>query len=244
MVTAADGSTWYQVAAGEGAAAFYDVPEFSGSALEESQVLETFPTAEDGTTLRTVEQGVLEATGENGSALWYNSAFYEEPDAPHSVVQAANGVDWYQMETPAAAPEFETGEQAQAYNRAAFQNFMPGFEQQVTTVDGGQREEGHFEVRHLDGSGTQFFDTTRYAAPRGDYKVYEDAQGKQWIAVHGTPTVERQPVYEKGKPVYDGGKLRTTNVETVRYKATPTPYQKPQRRQGKPPKPPRKKNRR
>ena len=244
VVTAADGSTWYQVAAGEGAAAFYDVPEFSGSALEESQVLETFPGAEEGTTLRTVEQGVLEAAGENGSALWYNSAFYEEPDAPHSVVQAVNGVDWYQMEPPAAAPEFETGEQAQAYNRAAFQNFMPGFEQQVTTVDGSQREEGHFEVRHLDGSGTQFFDTTRYAAPRGDYKVYEDAQGKQWIAVHGAPAVERQPVYEKGKPVYDGDKLRTTNVETVRYKSTPTPYQKPQRRQGKPPKPPRKKNRR
>ena len=56
--------------------------------------------------------------------------------------------------------------------------------------------------------------------------------------------MERQPVYEKGKPVYDGGKLRTTNVETVRYKSTPTPYQKPQRRQGKPPKPPRKKDRR
>lgn len=38
VVTAADGSTWYQVATGEGSAAFYDVPEFSGSALEESQV--------------------------------------------------------------------------------------------------------------------------------------------------------------------------------------------------------------
>ena len=50
---------------------------------------------------------------------------------------------------------------------------MPGFEQQVTTVDGNHREEGHFEVRHTAGSGTQFFDTTRYAAPRGDYKVYE-----------------------------------------------------------------------
>lgn len=241
VVTAADGSTWYQVAAGEGAAAFYDVPEFSGSAMEETQVRETFPSVEEGTSLRTVEQGVLEATGENGSALWYNSAFYEEPDAPHSVVQAANGVDWYQMEPAAQAPDFETGEQALAYNRASFQNFMPGFEQQVTTVDGSHREEGHFEVRHLDGSGTQFFDTTRYAAPRGDYKVYEDAQGKQWIAIHGAPAVERQPVYEKGKPVYDGDKLRTTNVETVRYKSTPTPYQKPQRRQGKSPKPPRKK---
>ena len=118
----------------------------------------------------------MEATGENGPSLWYNSAFYEEPDAPHSVVQAANGVDWYQMEPPAQAPDFETGEQALAYNRASFQNFMPGFDQQVTTVDGSHREEGHFEVRHTDGSGTQFFDTTRYAAPRGDYKVYEGRQ--------------------------------------------------------------------
>lgn len=243
VVTAADGSTWYQVASGEGSAAFYDVPEFSGSALEESQVREIFPGVDEGTTLRTVEQGVLEATGENGTALWYNSAFYEEPEAPHGVVQAANGVDWYQLEPPAQAPDFETGEQALAYNRASFQNFMPGFEQQVTTVDGSHREEGHFEVRHTDGSGTQFFDTTQYAAPRGDYKVYEDAKGQQWYAIHGEPAVERKPVYLNGKAVYEDGKLKTTNVETVRYKTTSTLYQKPQRRPGKPPKPPRKKGR-
>ena len=243
LVTAADGSAWYQVAAGEGSAAFYDVPEFSGSALEESQVRETFPGVDEGTTLRTVEQGVLEATGENGSALWYNSAFYEEPDAPHSVTQSANGVSWYQMEPPAQAPEFEPGEQALAYNRASFQNFMPGFEQQVTAVDGSQREEGRFEVRHTDGSGTQFFDTARYAAPRGDYKVYEDAKGKQWYAIHGEPAVERKPMYQNGKAIYEEGKLKTTNVETVRYKAAPAPYQKPQRRPEKPPKPPRKKGR-
>lgn len=243
LVTAADGSAWYQVAAGEGSAAFYDLPEFFGSALEESQVRETFPGVDEGTTLRTVEQGILEATGENGPSLWYNSAFYEEPEAPHGVVQAANGVSWYQMEPPAQAPDFEPGEQALAYNRASFQNFMPGFEQQVTTVDGSHREEGHFEVRHTDGSGTKFFDTTRYAAPRGDYKVYEDAKGKQWYAIHGEPAVERKPMYQNGKAIYEEGKLKTTNVETVRYKAAPAPYQKPQRRPEKPPKPPRKKGR-
>lgn len=227
VITAADGSTWYQVAAGEGAAAFYDVPEFSGSALEESQVRETFPGVDEGTTLRTVEQGVLEATGENGSALWYNSAFYEEPDAPHSVTQSANGVSWYQMEPPAQAPEFEPGEQALAYNRASFQNFMPGFEQQVTTVDGSHREEGRFEVRHTDGSGTQFFDTARYAAPRGDYKVYENAKGKQWYAIHGEPAVERKPMYQNGKAVYEEGKLKPPTWKPCGTRLPPPPIRNP-----------------
>ena len=227
VITAADGSTWYHVAAGEGAAAFYDVPEFSGSALEESQVRETFPGVDEGTSLRTVEQGVLEATGENGSALWYNSAFYEEPDAPHSVTQSANGISWYQMEPPAQAPEFEPGEQALAYNRASFQNFMPGFEQQVTTVDGSHREEGRFEVRHTDGSGTQFFDTARYAAPRGDYKVYEDAKGKQWYAIHGEPAVERKPMYQNGKAVYEEGKLKPPTWKPCGTRLPPPPIRNP-----------------
>lgn len=227
VVTAADGSAWYQVAIGEGSTAFYDVPEFSGSAMEETQVRETFPSVEEGTSLRTVERGVLEATGENGSALWYNSAFYEEPDAPHSVTQSANGVSWYQMEPPAQAPEFEPGEQALAYNRASFQNFMPGFEQQVTTVDGSHREEGRFEVRHTDGSGTQFFDTARYAAPRGDYKVYENAKGKQWYAIHGEPAVERKPMYQNGKAVYEEGKLKPPTWKPCGTRLPPPPIRNP-----------------
>lgn len=227
VVTAADGSAWYQVAIGEGSAAFYDVPEFSGSAMEESQVRDTFPNVEEGISLRTVEQGVLEATSENGSALWYNSAFYEEPDAPHSVTQSANGVSWYQMEPPTQAPDFEPGEQALAYNRASFQNFMPGFEQQVTTVDGSQREEGRFEVRHTDGSGTQFFDTARYAAPRGDYKVYENAKGKQWYAIHGEPAVERKPMYQNGKAVYEEGKLKPPTWKPCGTRLPPPPIRNP-----------------
>ena len=39
--------------------------------------------------------------------------------------------------------------------------------------------------------------------------------------------MERKPVYLDGKAVYEEGKLKTTNVETVRYKSTPTLYQKP-----------------
>lgn len=230
VVTAADGSSWYQVASGEGQGAFYDVPEFTGSSAEAAQVAATFPGAPEGTSLRTVGDGVIEATGENGNTLWYNSAYYDEPDAPHTIMQSSGGVDWYAMQQQAEAPVFEQGEAAAAYNRAAFQEFMPGYEQQVSHVDGSHREDGHFEVRHADGSGTAFYDTARYAAPHGDYQVYEDSQGQQWYALRGEAAVERKPVYENGKPVYDGESVKTVSVETVRYKSTPSRFGEPKQR--------------
>ena len=90
LVNAADGSSWYQVATGEGRGAFYDAPNFTGSASEAARVAETFPGAAEGTMLRTVGEGVLEATTDNGNSLWYNSAFFAEPDAPHSIIIRPN----------------------------------------------------------------------------------------------------------------------------------------------------------
>lgn len=230
VVTASDGSTWYQMASGEGRNAFYDAPGFTGSPAESEQVAAAFPGAAEGTVLRNTGEGIMEASSESGNCLWYNSAYYNEPDAPHTVMQAANGVDWYAMQQHAEAPAFEQGEAADAYNQAAFRNFMPGFEQQVAHVDGTHREDGHFEVRHTDGSGTAFYDTARFAAPRGDYQVYEDVRGQQWIAIHGDPAVERKPVFEDGKPVYDGENVRTVSVESVRYKNTPSRFKEPEKR--------------
>ena len=230
VVTATDGSTWYQMASGEGRNAFYDAPGFTGSPAESEQVAAAFPGAAEGTVLRNTGDGIMEAGSESGNSLWYNSAYYNEPDAPHTVMQAANGVDWYAMQQHAEAPAFEQGEAADAYNQAAFRNFMPGFEQQVAHVDGTHREDGHFEVRHTDGSGTAFYDTARFAAPRGDYQVYEDVRGQQWIAIHGDPAVERKPVFEDGKPVYDGENVRTVSVESVRYKNTPSRFKEPEKR--------------
>jgi len=192
--------------------------------------------------LRTVDEGVLEASIPNGgNTLWYNSAYFDEPDAPHSVMQAANGVDWYAIQQHADAPQFEPGEEAAQYNQAAFQQFMPGYESQISQVDGSHREDGHFEVRNADGSGTAFYDVSRYAAPRGDYQVFEDAQGSQWYAIHGEAAVERKPVFEDGKPVYDGDSVRTVNVDTVRYKQTPSRFADPDRRGDIERKPPRRK---
>ena len=213
-----------------------------GGYAEAPLVAATFPSAQEGTMLRTVGDGVIEASSpDGGNTLWYNSAYYQEPDAPHSVMEAANGVQWYAMQPQAHAPQFESGAEAAQYNQAAFQNFMPGYEGQVAHVDGTHRLDGHFEVRNADGSGTAFYDTARYAAPRGDYQVLEDARGAQWYAIRGEAAVDRKPVYENGQAVYDDGKLRTVSVETVRYKQTPARFAEPQKRGDIDRKPPRRK---
>lgn len=241
VVTASDGSQWYQMASGAGAGAFYDAPTFTGSPAEAEQVAAAFPDVSEGTTLRTVGDGVIEASSDSGNTMWYNSAYYNEPDAPHTVMQSANGVDWYAMQQHAETPAFEQGEAALAYNQAQFQAFMPGYEEKVASVDGSNRLDGHFEVRHENGSGTMFYDTSRYAAPRGDYQVFEDAHGGQWYAIQGEAAVERKPVYQDGKPVYDGENVRTVSVETVRYKNTPSRFGEPTPRSNTEPKPPRQK---
>lgn len=242
LVTASDGSQWYQMASGEGRGAFYSTPEFTGNPAEAAQVAATFPGASEGTVLRSVDEGVLEASTDTGNTNWYNSAFYQEPDAPHSIMTDANGVEWYAMSQHGAAPEFETGDEAMIYNQAAFREFMPGYEQQITSVDGSQRGDGHFEVRHEDGSGTMFYDTAQYGAPRGDYQVFEDRDGHQWFAVHGEPVVERKPVYDNGKPVYDERGVVSTNVESVRYRSTPSRFGDPKQRDDTQTKPPRRKS--
>jgi hypothetical protein len=219
-----------------------DTPGYSGGYAEAPLVAATFPDAEEGTMLRTVGEGMIEASSpDGGNILWYNSAFYQEPDAPHSVMEAANGVQWYAMQQQAQAPEFESGAEAAQYNQAAFQSFMPGYDGQVSQVDGSHRQDGHFEVRNADGSGTVFYDTARYAAPRGDYQVMEDSRGNSWYAIRGEAAVDRKPVFENGHAVYDDGKLRTVSVETVRYRQTPARFAEPKKRTDIDRKPPRRK---
>ena len=179
--------------------------------------------------LRTAGDGVIEATSPTSvSTLWYNSAYFDEPDAPHTTISSADGVEWYAMQPHGSMPAFESGDDANEYNSAQFHNFMPGFETPVTSVSNFGNE--HFEVRHVDGSGTAFYDSAQYSAPRGDYHTYEDVSGHQWYAVSGTAAVERRPVYEDGNPVYEGSSVKTYSVETVRYPTTPTRYESPVRK--------------
>ena len=244
VVTADDGSSWYQVFGTDLANGTVSAPQYIGNTADAPQGDVSFPEMAEGTTYTPQGAGVVEATGEPGNnTLWYSSANYEEPDAPHTVMQSANGVDWYAMQPHASSPEFESGEAANAYNQAQFQSFMPGYEASVASVDGSNRQDGYFEVRNKDGSGTMFYDTAQYAAPRGNYQVYEDANGSQWYAIHGESAVERKPVYGKdGKPVYeDTDTVKTRTVETVRYKNTPSRFSEPKRREKTEIKPPKRK---
>lgn len=244
QVQAADGSMWYQMASGEGMGAFYAAPNFTGDPSEASQVSAAFPSAPQDTMLRTVDEGTMEASYPDGSnALWYSSAFYQEPDAPHEIMQGSDGLSWYAMTSQASPPQFEAGDAAAPFNQAQFHQFMPGFGQEITTVDASRADDGVLEVRHADGSGTAFYDRTRYQPPRGDYHVYEDSSGSQWYAIPGVASVERRPVYQDGKPVYDGDSLRTVNVESVRYPSTPSKFAPtPKQRQANDCKPPKRKN--
>ncbi len=251
VVTASDGSQWYQTASGDAMGAFFPTPSFTGDVSESAQVASVFPGADEGTSLRTVGEGVVEASHpDNGNSLWYNSAYYQEPDAPHETMRSADGVGWYAMQPHAAMPDFEPttvgGSLSQAamdYNTAQFQQFMPGYEQSVSQIDSSRHGDGLVEVRHADGSGTAFYDKTMYQAPRGDHKVYEDSKGGQWYAIPGTATVERRPVYENGKAVYDGENLKTVNVESIRYKTSLTPFGEVQKRDPNDRKPPNSKRR-
>lgn len=234
VVTADDGSTWYQMSSTDLANGTVSAPQYIGGTADAPQGDVSFPEMAEGTTYSPAGNGVIEATGEPGNnTLWYSSANYEEPDAPHTVMQSANGVDWYAMQPHASSPEFESGDAANAYNQAQFQSFMPGYEQNISAVDGSTRQDGYFEVRNKDGSGTMFYDTAQYAAPRGDYQVFEDANGSQWYAIRGNAAVERVPVYDKdGKPVYENeDTVKTKTVETVRYKNTPSRFKEPRRRE-------------
>lgn len=234
VVTDDDGNTWYQMSGTDLASGTISAPQYIGNSQGEFQEDVGFPEMADGTAYTPMGNGVIEATGEpNSNTLWYSSANYEEPDAPHTVMQSANGVDWYAMQPHASSPEFESGEAAAAYNQAQFQAFMPGYEANVTSIDGSNRQDGYFEVRNKDGSGTIFYDTAQYAAPRGDYQVFEDKNGSQWYAIHGNPAVEKVPVYGKdGKPIYENeNTVKTKTVEKVHYKNTPSRFKEPKRRE-------------
>lgn len=224
-VTASDGSLWYQTVAGEGANTFFGIPDIS----EGGSISDMFPDVSD-TAFRAVDDGIIEATTDSGNSLWYSSAFYEEPDAPHTNIQASDGVDWYAMNQQASIPAFESGDGADAYNVAMFQSFMPGYDGNISSVNADIHGNGQMEIRNEDGSAVRFYDAAAYQAPRGEYENYEDSNGGHWYAINGEAAVTKVPEYVDGKPVYTGNKMKTRMTEKVNYRNSPSRYKEPSRR--------------
>ena len=259
LVTAADGSQWYQMASGDGQDDFYSTPQFTGAENSDA-VASYFPDVEEGTTLRTVDDGILAATAPDGSAsTWVSGGLYDEPEYPHSTIEGADGQSWYAISAAAEMPDFSPPEPQSAfsdnapvsaaeYNAAAFSSFMPSYAPESPLVSFSSSPSsdiyfgaspgvgssgapvGTFEVTHANGSGTRFYDSAQYAPPAsGSYQTYQDCHGHNWYAVHGQASVKTVPVYEKGTLVMNGKEPLTKREAYVRY---PTGADAPRRFSG------------
>ncbi|MGN1082049.1 MAG: hypothetical protein ACI4SJ_00755, partial [Candidatus Avispirillum sp.] len=180
VVTASDGSQWFQMASGSGADAFYSVPEFTGDTSESSRVAETFPDAADGTILRTADEGVIEASMPGESSLLYNSAMYAEPEGPYSVVTDSDGNEWYQMSAQAiadgsvAAPMYTGGD-----------NESLSFPEMDDSTFFAAVGNGVVEASNDDGS-SMLYSSALYAEPEGDHSVITDSEGNSWYQMSGS----------------------------------------------------------
>lgn len=186
------------------------LPHLKGSTLSDTEI--------SGGHIRTT------ATDESGNTRQlelFGVSAYDRPDAPFAQVEASDGSVWYQMtNSESTPPDFKEGDAAA--NCALARAFFPDHMGEVCGVDASRASDGAFEVRHDDGSATMFFDAARYEVPRGAYETHTDINGGVWYAVRGEASAERRPVYEEGKPVYDGESVRTVTVESVRYQNAPS----------------------
>lgn len=193
VVTAADGSSWYQVASGAGRGEFLDTPSFSGAeSLDDYQA--AFPSIDPGTSLRTVDDGMIAAAaldvssgdsatdigsgaaaGSPQESMWYSSGFFNEPEQPHTAIQDSNGTSWYQVTPAASIPE--TSEAAAT--------ILPGAGLTGAISFTPNQEAGTFDAISGTGSGTRFYDAARYAEPNAPHQTMQDISGHQWYAVAG-----------------------------------------------------------
>jgi len=188
--------------------------------------------------------GGADDISESVGVMSRNLGNYQDSIAPQTQTSSSSSIIGGESQSAVssdAAPIRVDPAATAAYNQAQFQQFMPGYEQQTSSINFSRQSDGVLEVRHPDGTGTAFYDNTMYKTPRGEHQVFEDNNGGKWYAVQGTPTVERRPVYENGKAVYENGEMRTENVEGMRYKTTPEKFTEPKKRDVNESKPPRKK---
>ncbi|MBR2180820.1 MAG: hypothetical protein IJ949_02895, partial [Oscillospiraceae bacterium] len=180
VVTASDGSQWFQMASGSGAGAYYAVPEFNGDASEAGKVSATFPDAEEGTILRTADEGVIEASLPGENSLLYSSAMYTEPEGEHSVVTDADGNEWYKMPAEGIADGSVNAPEYIGSENVSFPEMDDGTS--FTAVG-----DGVMEVNGADGS-SMLYNSEMHAEPEGEHSVVTDSEGNRWYQISGTDT--------------------------------------------------------
>ena len=217
-VTASDGSRWYQTASGTNAPAFFPTPHFTGDPSEAGRVGAFFPGAED-TLFRTATDSLkpIRRTGTPSGTTAATTKSRKARILSFVTPQEQIGMPWYLLRP---CPSSRRGK-------------MPQYTISRNSIISCP------DMRR--GSGTMFYDATQYGVPRGDYGTYEDINGHQWYSVHGDAAIEHRPIYENGKPVIEDGKIKTTTVDTVRYRNAPTRFSSPKPRSGGSSHPPRRK---
>ena len=108
--------------------------------------------------------------------MWYSSASYLEPEQPHTAIQDANGVTWYQTMPAAAVPE----------TSSAAASMFPGLVSADALTYHSSQMAGPFDVIGSDGDGTKYYDSACYARPGVAHQAITDINGHQWYAVQGT----------------------------------------------------------
>lgn len=115
--------------------------------------------------------GVVEANSEDGgSSLLYSGEFYNEPDAPHSVVTDDAGNTWYQM----SADDIADGVQTPSFNGNAF-----GFSDMPDDASYSFGGNGIIEASSADGDSV-LYNSACFAEPEGSYQTVTDADGNSW----------------------------------------------------------------
>lgn len=224
-VTAADGSTWYQVSDTPGATeAVHGAYHFLGQ-NESGEMASMFGAdatrfeAESGS-LRTVGDGMMEYVSTAGSETWFSAAAYEEPTQPHGTHTDSNGLSWYSVSNGASIPDLSGTDAVHTLSA-----YIPDAARDVhiAAVDASRAHDGIIDAISETGEARRYYDSVRWAPPTGDYDIRTSATGEVFYSVRGQGKIEHVVVYDAhGEPRRDpsNGKILTKEREIVRYSGT------------------------
>jgi len=125
------------------------------------------------------------ATGPDGkqsNVELFNSAQYDKPETPHTVVNAADGSQWYQVASGEGmgafyAPPAFTGDQSEAAQVSeAFPNAPEG-----TLLR--QSGEGTLEASYPDGSNATWYSSAHYQEPDAPHETIQGSNGLDWYTM-------------------------------------------------------------